>query len=255
MSSKTGEELIRKLNELAENNKRLFEELQSNEDRLRSITRGAIRMQEDERARISRELHDGIGQSLTALKMNIHALQSKVVSEVSAPTQGLMREIEEQAGQCLEEVRELSLLLRPRMLDDLGLIPTLRWYTKNTERRSGIRVTLRVRGFRGRLNPETETWIFRIVQETVNNIVKHSRARNALVDMLREGEKVQLEISDDGIGFNPDLPSTGAGLGGIQERVALLNGTLLISSAPKKGTRYKIQFTMPPNSKRKKSKS
>jgi signal transduction histidine kinase len=221
---------------------RLRQQMMVNQNRLQSITKGILRTQEEERAKISRDLHDGIGQELTALKMNLDVLSSSVEKSLSPENRDRWLEARTLSEQTLQDVRELSRILRPRMLDDLGLFPTLRWYIRNFTKRVNIPVELGLQGEEEKLNAETQTILFRIVQEALNNVAKHSRAKSAAVSLECTNEQAHLRIADDGIGFDPDQSSTemGSGLAGMRDRVGLYRGTFAVYSEPQKGTRVEV---------------
>ncbi|MCI0412360.1 sensor histidine kinase [bacterium] len=221
---------------------RLRQQMVVNQNRLHSITKGILRTQEEERAKISRDLHDGIGQELTALKMNLDVLSSCVEKDLSPENRDRWMEARTLSEQTLQEVRELSRLLRPRMLDDLGLFPTLRWYVRNFTKRVKIPVELGLQGEEEKLNTETQTILFRIVQEALNNVAKHSRAKSAIVSLECNDEEAHLRIADDGVGFDAARSSaeTGSGLAGMRDRVALYKGTFAVYSEPLKGTRLEV---------------
>ena len=221
---------------------RLRQQMMANQNRLQSITKGILRTQEEERAKISRDLHDGIGQELTALKMNLDVISTNVEKGLTPENQDRWLEARNLSEQTLQDVRELSRILRPRMLDDLGLFPTLRWYVRNFTKRVNIPVELGLEGEEEKLNPETQTILFRIVQEALNNVAKHSRAKTAAVSLECTEQQAHLRIADDGIGFDPDQSSTemGSGLAGMRDRVGLYRGTFAVYSEPQKGTRVEV---------------
>lgn len=232
---------------IANRNVRLFQQFDSHQDRLRSISKGVIRTQEEERSKISRELHDGIGQALSALKMNLDLVSNRLNSGDPSKAKSLLEESQKQVEQALEDVRELSRLLRPRMLDDLGLVPTLRWYVRNFSKRTGIDLGLKLKGLGRRLNPELETMIFRIIQEALNNISKHSKATAAQVSLNLSKGLLDLEISDNGHGFDPGKLNqsnfaSGSGIAGIRDRVSLVDGTFTLQARVGIGIMLKIQI-------------
>src|SRR6185369_12112050 len=162
---------------ISADNARLIERLAETERRFHRISRGVLRVQEEERGRISRDLHDGIGQSLTALKIQLELLEQEAARAQPAlvPRIAAVREL---AEGCLTEVREMARLLRPQMLDDLGLVPTLRWLARTVEKRTGVAVALETgseseMGQR-REDRDADTLVFRIVQEALTNVVRHS---------------------------------------------------------------------------------
>jgi signal transduction histidine kinase len=224
---------------------RLSEQMNAGQARLQSITKGILRTQEEERAKISRELHDGIGQELTALKMNLDLLSTAVEKSLSTENQDRWSDARALAEQTLQDVRELSRLLRPRMLDDLGLFATLRWYVRNFTNRLNVPVDLQLQGTEDRLSKEIQTILFRIVQEALNNVAKHSGARSALVHLDCVHQEARLKIIDDGNGFDPSNYSyeSSSGLVGMRDRVALYKGNFSLNSQVGKGTT--IEVTIP----------
>jgi two-component system, NarL family, sensor kinase len=233
---------------IAKNNARLFEQLTSNIQRLQSMSKGVIRMQEEERSKISRELHDGIGQSLTALKMNLDFVVADLHKQISAESNRQLEDARKMAEQSLAEVRELSRLLRPRMLDDLGLLPTLRWFARTFSKRTGIKVALHANGARPSLDSEIETMLFRVTQEALNNIAKHSRSKTAQVSFTCAPRFIRLRVQDRGVGFDTgnlekaEADDFGSGLSGIRDRVTLWGGKFAIHSEPGAGTILNIEI-------------
>lgn len=239
------QETLRSISEeganLAKKNSRLFQQLITNEKRMTGISRGIIKMQEEERAKISRELHDGIGQALLALKMHLDV----ILTNPTAAGEKL-NEARRLTEQTLEEVRQLSRLLRPPMLDDLGLMPTLRSYVKAYTERTGIHVSLTATGMERRLDPDVETMFFRVTQEGLNNVLKHSGAQNVTIVISASTSRILFELSDDGKGFVINSPSElkGSGILGIRDRVTLLGGEFSIRSGRWAGTKLRIKLPM-----------
>jgi signal transduction histidine kinase len=211
---------------------------------LQRLSSQLLTAQEEERRSIARELHDEVGQVLTAIKVELAVAQrSAAAAGVNVDGLNDARKIAEGA---LHTVRDLSRLLHPSMLDDLGLPATVDWYLKGFGRRHGVRIELLQDGMNGRLAPETEAGIYRIVQEALTNVAKHAQAATCRVFLQRLTHSVLVTIEDDGVGFRPDevnLPgaSRGIGLVGIRERVAQLRGELRLESAPGKGTRLTVE--------------
>ena len=214
---------------LLDENARLFNELEDVQHKFRGLARGAWRVQEEERRRLARELHDQLGQSLTAL---VHRLERLPGDEST--------ECIDIARQSLEDVRELSRLLRPPVLDDLGLVAALQWLARRTRESSGLIVNVRASALPERLEDELETLLFRVAQEALNNAVKHAGAERADVSLARSGNRLELRIRDDGCGFDMDQvrnrAERGVGLVSMQDRVALFGGDMIISSAEGHGT-------------------
>jgi signal transduction histidine kinase len=215
----------------------LLQRIESNEGEFRRLGRSVWRVQEDERRRLARELHDGIGQNLTALKHRLALLDAAL-----GPGQEDLREgVEAAIALCtttLEDTRQLSRLLRPPILDDLGLVPALRWLARSVEGSGGPEVQLEIET-PDTLDPDLQTLLFRFVQEALNNTCKHARARSASVRMHLHGGQLRLCIEDDGRGFEPAqaMDAGGSGLGGMRERLCLYGGRFELDSAPGAGTR------------------
>ncbi|HSE64057.1 MAG TPA: histidine kinase, partial [Thermoanaerobaculia bacterium] len=166
--------IAEQLSRITSENARLLERVAESERRFRRISRGVLRLQEEERGRISRDLHDGIGQLLTALKIQLELLEREAAAIPSLA--GRVAGARELADTALTEVRQLSHVLRPQMLDDLGLEPTLRWLARTFQKRTGIAVDLVFEGAEGRSDADIETLVYRIVQEALTNVARHSSA-------------------------------------------------------------------------------
>jgi PAS domain S-box-containing protein len=201
-------------------------ELGESATRLHRLSLRLVRVQEQERRRLARELHDGIGQVLTAAKLRAQGSLERA-PEVAAVIEDL--------DQILEQVRSLSLNLRPSMLDDLGLAATLRWYMNQQSALGKFEVELDLKGLEARLDPDVETAAYRIVQEAVTNVMRHAEARKVRVRAWRRDAEFELEISDDGRGFDPLARESHGGLLGMRERATLLGGSWVIHSAPDSG--------------------
>jgi signal transduction histidine kinase len=218
--------------------------LSENERRFRAISRGVLRAQEAERRRISRELHDGVGQSLTALKMQLELLAAAAARD-GAPLAPQLAELRDVADRSLEEVRQLCHLIRPRILDDLGLVPTLRWLTRTFERRTGIATSLACE-VEAVLDPDVETLLYRVSQEALTNVARHARASSVRVRLHGGSGGLVLRIEDDGIGFDPARVAahddeSAFGLRSMQDRVRLFAGRFVLRSTPGAGTTVQIE--------------
>ncbi len=217
---------------------RLFEEVQQSRERLQGLSHRLIEVQEAERRTIAGELHDEIGQALTIVKMNLQAVQR--LSE-NIETDVHLSESVAIVERALEQVRNLSLDLRPSLLDDLGLVAALRWYVARQARVAGFMVHFKAEDLGRHLVPTLETTCFRVAQEALTNVVRHARAREVWVQLTCENE-LCLTIRDDGIGFDVVAAQARAsrgesfGLLGMRERVGIVNGCLTISSSPGQGT-------------------
>lgn len=201
------------------------------------LLQGLFTAQEDERRRISRELHDGIGQLLATLRMRMHAQSDTLTDEHCRVALEDMRRIVTDA---ITEVRQLSQGLRPSVLDDIGLIPALERLAADVNQTGLIQVRLSVVDPPAdRLPEEVESAVYRIVQEAVTNALRHAAARNVSIELLHDAENVEVLVTDDGVGFAAaQRPSAAAGLGlsGMRERAELLHGALTVDSQPGRGT-------------------
>ena len=212
---------------------------------LHRLSSQLLTTQEEERRSIARELHDEVGQVLTAIKVELSVAQRSVEAagvEVDALTDA--RRITEGA---LHTVRDLSRLLHPAMLDDLGLPATVEWYLKGFGKRHGVRIELHQSGIDERLPPEVEAGIYRIVQEALTNVAKHAQATACRVSLQRISTTIRVTIEDDGVGFRLEDVSVqgasrGLGLVGIRERAAQFGGELRLESGPGKGTRLTVEI-------------
>ncbi len=210
--------------------------------RLRFLFSRLIVAQEQERRRISLELHDEMGQALTAVDLNLAEIEKELPTNLTPTIREKLAEARSIADQASEQIRELSLYLRPSMLDDLGLVPTLRWHLNRYSKRMNVEVKLEMIDLDERLGADVETVLYRVVQEALNNVAKHAEAKTALVRLERKGEVIAIYINDDGKGFdvNETLvrgdPEGGIGLLGMQERVAILGGSFTVQSRKGHGT-------------------
>ena len=210
----------------------------------RSYSRRLIEAQETERRRVAIELHDQVGQILTAVKMNLHSLKNKSTDrEILASIDDNITVIDE----AVDQVRDLSVDLRPLLLDDFGLVVALRWYLDRQGKNYGIETELVSNSLpdETRFVCELETACFRIVQEAVSNVVRHAKAGKISVVLENSGPDLILRISDDGIGFDlKHLPSSTATLGlrSMEERAASLGGSIMIDSEPQAGTRIRVHL-------------
>jgi len=195
-----------------------------------------ITAQEDERKRIARELHDETGQALTSLMVRLQNLNQQILVPELKPQMDDLRNL---LAQTLDDVHNLALELRPSALDDLGLVAALERYVKDYNEHSRVDVDLVTIGFKeDRLPPPVETALYRIVQEGLTNVARHSQAKTVSVLLERNNGRVRAIIEDDGMGFNPQSTMKGDRLGlyGMRERAELLNGELIIETKENQGT-------------------
>jgi signal transduction histidine kinase len=209
---------------------------------LRALSRRLLEVQEEERARLARDLHDDIGQALTALKIQVESLRL-VLGEASQRTR--VDECVDTIQSTLERVRQLSLSLRPPQLDDLGLAAALRSHLDRQARVAGLASHFDAGDAPHDLSPDTETACFRVAQEAITNVLRHARARNLWVRLYDAAGQLALSVRDDGAGF--DVRSVrGLGLAGMEERTALVGGSLELRAAPGQGTVVLATFPLAP---------
>ena len=209
---------------------------------LKELSRRLVDAEERERRAISRELHDEVGQSLSALLLDIESLTG-MPNDVGLFRQRLQN-IRTLAENCVNEVRNMALLLRPSMLDDLGLVPALEWQAREVSRRTGMLVETAEENVSDNLPDEHRTCVYRIVQEALNNCSKHAYAKNVRVVVRQKSDHLQVSIEDDGKGFESNRVR-GLGLVGMKERVSQLGGTLRVDSDPGRGTRLLVDLPLP----------
>lgn len=216
-------------------NAQLVERLRERESELQQLSVRVLNAQEEERRRISHDLHDETAQSLTTLKLMIDMIKQALPSD-QEDLRRLVEEVEASVRQTLQGIRRLIADLRPPMLDDFGLVPTLKWLVHGFTQRYGIRVDLHNVHLLRRLPVEVETVLYRAVQEALANVAKHARAGLVNISLERTAERVVVIVQDDGIGFDDRRSRRGAfGLLGIRERLAALGGSLLIDSQRGRG--------------------
>lgn len=230
---------------VTEENEKLFRQVQEGERRFRTLGKAVWKVQEEERRRLARELHDGLGQNLTALKIQLERLASRAAEE-GAALAGPLAEAAHIALLTLNEARRLSHLLRPRVLDDLGLVPALSWLARTLGSMTGFEVGVKPRALdHRRLDPEVETLVFRVVQEALTNAMKHSGARGAEVRLALAAGWLKVVVRDEGRGFDGELilrqpDPGGGGLAGVRDRVQLFGGRLNVVSSPGAGTSVEV---------------
>jgi PAS domain S-box-containing protein len=188
---------------------------------LQKLSGELLHVQDNERRRISRSLHDELGQELSALKIELDTKNdAKLDSAI------------EMVERALARVRNLSYLLHPPLLDESGLLPALHWYFDGLRKRSGLRIVFDVKPLQfPRLSPDLETAIFRVIQEAVTNIYRHSGSEDARIEIALDSDRVAIRVRDFGKGIGPTASTAGVGISGMKERVKQLNGELRVSRA------------------------
>ncbi|MEW5956782.1 MAG: PAS domain S-box protein, partial [Chloroflexota bacterium] len=219
---------------------------------LQRLSLELMNAQETERKHVSQELHDELGQALTAMRINFDMLEKELPPDAAAAGRERLAEISMLVDETLEHVRELSHTLRPTMLDEMGLVPTLRWYASRYAERLGIQVEFDVTNLEDRLAAEIETTLYRIVQEALTNIARHAQAHRVHLHLAGQEARVSALIEDDGLGFDVQtklaagIARSGIGLFRMRERVALWGGTFSIRSRPGQGTRLFVELPLSP---------
>jgi signal transduction histidine kinase len=224
---------ITKLEQRSENQRKLTELA---EQEMRRLSQQLLKAHEEERRSISRELHDEIGQMLTAQRMELRNL--RILRD--APDEEFLSHLEASAQlseEALRAVRGLAMGLRPSMLDDLGLGPAIEWQAREFSRRFGVPVTVQLEGTLDELPDSQRTCVYRIVQEALTNCARHAQAKSIRIAVHGRADRLNILIQDDGVGFSiAQCRGRGLGLIGIEERVKELGGTLFVDSQPGKGT-------------------
>jgi signal transduction histidine kinase len=201
---------------------------------LEGLSARLVEAQEAERRTISRELHDQVGQTLNAVLVDAANLARRI-PEDDAVSRGYLDNIRSYADASVNSIRDIALLLRPSMLDDLGLIPALEWQAREVSRRTGIDVRVSSEALSDALPDTVRTCVYRLMQEALQNVARHSRAMHARVAVKQAGDELLLTVEDDGAGFSPTR-TRGLGLLGMEERVRQLGGRLEVRSEIGKGT-------------------
>jgi signal transduction histidine kinase len=217
-----------------------YEELEVRRSELRQLSARLVDAQETERRSISRELHDEVGQALGLLLMEVGRLSNQLASD-DAKSQELVEHIKELAERTVQTVRNIALLLRPSMLDDLGLVPAVEWYARELSRPGNMEVKVHAEGVSESLPDEVKVCVYRVIQEALNNAQRHARAKNVLVELTQSGDAIHVEIKDDGSGFDAKR-TRGMGLLGMEERVKRLGGTIAINSRANAGTIIHVEL-------------
>lgn len=249
-----GKDLLDRLAVLHREHEQLFAQLTASERRFRGLAKAVWKVQEEERRRLARDLHDDLGQTLTALKIHLDLLHGRVQLESSsagpagggAGLAGGLGDAIALAADALDTTRRLSHLLRPRVLDDLGLAAALEWLSRSLGEWTGFTVELAHSGLTPRLAADLETLAYRIVQEGLNNALKHSGAAGARVSAAASDGRLRLSVRDEGRGFDLAAESSHAGIGlaSLRERAALFHGQLRVVSAPGAGVTLEAEIPL-----------
>ena len=211
-----------------------YEEIVTAREELKQLSARLVEAQENERRSISRELHDEVGQALTGIRVELANLSRKMRGREVGGLEAEVDEIKQMVENSVGVVRNMALLLRPSMLDDLGLVPALQWQAREVSKRTSVRIKVAAEGVSEDLPEDHKTCIYRVVQEALHNCVQHAQARMVRVTVQQEASRILLAIQDDGKGFDAQQ-QRGMGLLGMQERVSHLGGTFSVESLPGSG--------------------
>jgi signal transduction histidine kinase len=226
--------------------KQVEKALRQSEENLQALSRKILIAQEEERKRISRELHDEVGQALTAISVSLTMLKKAAAQPL---VEDQVNDLQLLLQQTMETIHSFTRELRPAMLDHLGLIPALRAYVRNFGKRTGLRIRFSAVPEVEQLGIEEKTVLYRVIQEGLTNVAKHAHAEWAAVVIRRADRKIRMEVQDNGRAFQVDaaVPVRGKqrlGLLGIQERVRLVKGEFTLESAPGRGTVIRVQIPL-----------
>jgi signal transduction histidine kinase len=224
---------------------RQYAEAEQARRELQQLSARLLELEEEGRRRLSRELHDEIGQALALMQIEVSHALAVAPGQPAALRERLTR-ARELAERTVQTIRHISLLLRPALLDDLGLTPALQFQLEDFLRRSGIACEFVDEGVADQLPDSVKTCVYRVVQEALHNCEKHSGASKVRVVVRQLADCLLVEIEDDGKGFDSHAPRAGLGLLGMRERVSITGGTLLIDSSPGHGTRIALRLPLAP---------
>lgn len=235
------EAVLRQVRELTSDNQRLLQSVIKSEKRFRTLAKAVWHVQEEERRRLARELHDGIGQTLTALANQIQRIFDDARSMENLGLEHRLSDALELTRGALHDTRELSRLLRPTLLDDLGLEPALKWLARTLAERTGLVIEVHSTLGEMRLHADLETLVFRITQEALTNVIRHSGATEVQILLTSTPQQLRLQVRDEGHGFDPaqltaEKGAINAGVRGMRDRAELFGGRLDVNSAPGEGT-------------------
>jgi len=219
-----------------------FKDVSKAQHELKDLSARLVEMQEKERRALSRELHDEVGQSLSAVLMEIGNLNA-VMPPGNSELRGHVDSIKKLAENSVRVVRNMALLLRPSMLDDLGLVPALQWQAREVSRRTGMEIDLSADTVADDLPEDHKTCIYRVVQEALHNCAQHSGARNVRLNVVQHEDHIELSVTDDGKGFDSESVR-GMGLLGMEERITHLGGTFQVNSKPGQGVLLHIDLPL-----------
>ena len=225
--------------------RRLLQDLERAQERLRQLSHRLLQAQETERRHVARDLHDEIGQALTALKLNLREVEG-----LNDPVQATKMIVDSLhiTDQLIQHIRNIALDLRPSLLDELGLVSALQWYVTRQAERAGWTVDYSAQEYERRPSPEIEITCFRVLQEALTNVARHAKATHLSVTLSQSEDSMQLVVQDNGVGFDVEAGRARArsgnsiGLLGMEERVHLAGGSIDVQSQPHNGTSVMVRF-------------
>lgn len=247
--------VLRQVEALTADNQRLLQSVVRSERRFRTLAKSVWHVQEEERRRLARELHDGIGQTLTAVANQLQRILDDARGAGNLGLEHRLNDALEVTRGALHDTRELSRLLRPTLLDDLGLDAALTWLVRTLAERTGLNIELQSGLDEERLHPDIETLVFRVTQEALTNVIRHADAQSVQIKLHRRGETLLLRIEDDGNGFDPQAiidseRGGGGGLRGMRDRAELFGGRIDLKSVPDQGTAVQMTLGLDPGDRR-----
>jgi signal transduction histidine kinase len=230
------------MKKMLDEGKRAEERITKSRERLRNLTRRLQSLLEEERTRMAREIHDELGQALTALKLDLSSIRRSLLSDGLAEQSAKVQEIERSVTRIIRTVRKISTELRPGILDELGVAAAIEWMAKDFQNRTGIACNVTIQAMDKVSDTVRATAIFRIVQEALTNIMRHAAASQVNVSLEKKDDTLILEVRDNGIGIMEGriMDSKSLGLIGIRERVLLLGGEAVISGKSGEGTLVRV---------------
>lgn len=237
------------LHQLQVEQARIRQTLLERDQRFQHLARSVFRVTEAERRRLARDLHDGVGQKLSAAMAQLSQLQATQALPPAA--QKTLAELAALIGDCLHDIRDLSRLMRPQILDDLGLGPALQWLFRSMREHHGLDITDDILDLGLALDDDLNTVIFRLIQEALSNVAKHAAASQVVVRLSRKSDSIHLLIADNGRGCDIEqalqqgTASQSTGLSGMRERVQLFGGTIQFRSAPMDGMQIRVSIPLP----------
>jgi signal transduction histidine kinase len=227
---------------IAITNANLFKQVQIGREYQRRLAKSIVNVQEEERRHLARELHDHLGQVLTGLQFMLENTKNQSGDKQKAGIEEVQKTVSEVIGQ----VREMSLNLRPSMLDDMGLLPTLQWHVERFKAQTGIHVNFKGYNHTGRFPQEIETAAYRIVQEALTNVARYAKVKEVFVGLVIQDETLWIEVLDQGAGFDQsaDINKPTSGLSGMRERASLVGGYIIIESFINQGTQIVVALPL-----------